>query len=121
MGWLIGYDSNWKRWIGYGVLAYCDHPDCHEEIDRGLAYVCGGEPYGGNEGCGLFFCGKHLFYSCDKEKFVCDRCHKDKEPFEPKPEHPDWINHLLTDESWEQWRQENPEEVEKLKQGVIKT
>ena len=50
MGWSIGYDSNWDRDIGYGVPAYCDHPDCNEEIDRGLSYVCGGEPYGGDRG-----------------------------------------------------------------------
>ena len=29
MGWAIGYDSNWGRDIGYGVIAYCDHPDCN--------------------------------------------------------------------------------------------
>jgi hypothetical protein len=46
MSWAIGYDGRWKRDIGYGVPAYCDHPGCNEEIDRGLAHVCGGEPYG---------------------------------------------------------------------------
>lgn len=50
MGWSIGYDNNWKRDIGYGVPATCDHPDCNEEIDRGLAYVCGNEPRGGEDG-----------------------------------------------------------------------
>jgi hypothetical protein len=54
MGWAVGYDENWKRYIGYGVPAYCDHPKCNKEIDRGLSYVCGGEPYGGNDGCGLY-------------------------------------------------------------------
>lgn len=42
MGWSIGFDSNWNRDIGYGVPAFCDHPGCTAEIDRGLAYVCGG-------------------------------------------------------------------------------
>jgi len=52
MGWSIGFDSRWNRDIGYGVPAYCDHPKCNEEIDRGLAYVCCGEqPYGGEHGC----------------------------------------------------------------------
>jgi hypothetical protein len=59
MGWSIGWDGTWKRDIGYGVPAYCDHPECSAEIDRGLSYVCGGDPYGGEHGCGLFFCGKH--------------------------------------------------------------
>jgi hypothetical protein len=47
MGWSIGYDSKWKRDIGYGVPAPCDLPGCDKEIDRGLAFVCGTEPYGG--------------------------------------------------------------------------
>ena len=47
MGWSLGYDRNWKRDVGYGVPAICDDPECTEEIDRGLSYVCGGEPYGG--------------------------------------------------------------------------
>lgn len=54
MGWSIGYDSKWKRDIGYGVPAWCDHPGCIEEIYRGLSHVCGGEPYGGERGCGLY-------------------------------------------------------------------
>lgn len=62
MGWSIGYDSKWKRDIGYGVPASCDYPGCDAEIDRGLSYVCGGEPYGGEVGCGLYFCAAHLLY-----------------------------------------------------------
>lgn len=110
MGWSIGYDKRWKRWIGYGVVAYCDHPDCNEEIDRGLAYVCANEePYGG-EGCGLYFCENHLQYH-EELGFACERCCSDDLPyFDPKPEHPAWILHLLTDESWQQWRDEEPEE-----------
>jgi len=50
MGWSIGFDSSWNRDIGYGVPAYCDHPKCSKKIDRGLSYVCGGEPYGGGGG-----------------------------------------------------------------------
>lgn len=116
MGWSVGYDELWKRWIGYGVPAYCDHPGCMKEIDRGLAHVCcGQQPYGGEEGCGLFFCFEH--HDGDGK---CERCAPLGEedcsnPFEPSPEHPDWINHLLTDESWEEWRQENPDEVTRLR------
>jgi len=60
MSWSIGYDSNWKRDIGYGVPATCDFPGCGKSIDRGLSCVCGGEPYGGERGRGLYFCGDHL-------------------------------------------------------------
>jgi hypothetical protein len=110
MGWSIGYDSNWHRDVGYGVPAYCDHPKCNAEIDRGLAYVCGNEPYGGDRGCGLFFCGAHLRWDG-----LCPRCQQSKPPYKhPKPDHPTWIRHKLTDASWARWRAENPREVKRL-------
>jgi hypothetical protein len=104
MGWSLGYDTDWERDVGYGVPAYCDHPDCNEEIDRGLAHVCGGEPYGGERGCGLFFCNKHLHYY-SKLPQLCERCApKKKKPFTPKADHPSWTKHKMTDPSWEAWR-----------------
>jgi len=108
MNWSVGYDSDWQRDIGYGVPSICDHPDCDERIDRGLSYVCGGEPYGG-EGCGLFFCQKHL------SGIFCERCLRTLEPFNAKPDVLEWIQHKLTDESWAHWRAANPEEVERIK------
>lgn len=102
MGWSIGFDDNWNRDIGYGVPAFCDHPGCHEEIDRGLSYVCGAEPYGGDQGCGLYFCGKHG----GGLRRGCSRCRNYKPPFKAKPDHPDWIAHKATDESWAAWRAE---------------
>lgn len=114
MGWSIGFDSKWDRDIGYGVPATCDHPDCTTKIDRGLAYVCGGEPYGGERGCGLYFCGRHMTCSAFGPQ-LCDRCAKRRKPFEAKPDHPDWVNWKLTDESWQEWRDANPAEVEKLR------
>ena len=111
MGWSIGYDSKWKRDIGYGVPAICDHPECNKEIDRGLSYVCGGEPYGGEKGCGLFFCGDHLYIG-DGDPQMCERCCDDQPYFEAKPDTQEWINWKLTDPSWEQWRKENMEWVE---------
>lgn len=47
---------------GYNVPDLCNLDGCTEEIDRGLAYLCGnypGVPEGG--GCGRWFCGSHLF------------------------------------------------------------
>ena len=119
MGWSIGYDNNWKRDIGYGVPAYCDKPGCRKEIDRGLSYVCGGGPYGENahrHGCGLYFCADHLFYGGAGENVAqyCPRCIAYKKPYTRiAPEHPEWIQHKLTDESWAEWRKENPEFVAK--------
>ena len=98
MGWSLGYDRNWKRDVGYGVPAICDDPECTEEIDRGLSYVCGGEPYGGDCGCGLYFCGNHLWYG--KEAQLCRQCGDGKEPFKPKPDTREWMEWKLTHESW---------------------
>ncbi len=105
MSWSVGYDGRWKRDIGYGVTAYCDHPDCMEVIDRGLGYVCRGEqPYGG-DGCGLYFCEKHSRSSSGE----CERCAAGAKPFEMKADHPDWIAWKLVDSSWEKWRAKNLE------------
>lgn len=102
MGWSIGYDSNWHRDIGYGVPSQCDHPNCTAEINRGLAHVCGGQPYGGEHGCGLYFCREHLSYhKVDGELIqLCKRCYQGKEPFEPSADLPEWVHHKATDPSW---------------------
>lgn len=119
MSWAVGYDINWKRDIGYGVPATCDHPGCSESIDRGLAYVCGGEPYGGEDGCGLYFCGKHLLMGVKgKEHQVCERCAKDKPPFDAKPDVAEWLRHKLRDWSWRLWRDENPAAVKQLRREL---
>ena len=102
MSWAIGYDANWQRDIGYGVPAHCDHPRCQAEVDRGLSYVCGGEPYGGERGCGLYFCHEHL-----SVVQRCSRCRHRKPPFHAKPDHPRWLAHKRTDPSWEAWRSDS--------------
>lgn len=108
MGWSIGYDNHWQRDIGYGVVAYCDHPKCNVTIDRGLAFVCGGHPYGGECGCGLYFCSKHLIISFSGREDatqLCPKCARyDYKHYKPKPEHPEWINWKMTDPSWAKWR-----------------
>jgi hypothetical protein len=111
MGWAVGYDSTWHRDIGYGVPAVCDHPGCSEEIDRGISHVCGGEPYGGSEGCGLYFCGKHLV----SPRHQCSQCAEGRLfTFAAKPDSKEWMRHKLTDESWSRWREENPEDVAEI-------
>lgn len=115
MGWAVGFDTNWNRDIGYGVPAYCDHPDCNKEIDRGLSYVCGQEPYGGHWGCGLYFCHRHLILG--DHTYVCERCDKRENPFTPKPDHPSWRAHKATDPSWAEWREE--QQVLPLLQGRV--
>jgi hypothetical protein len=105
MGWSIGFDSTWRRDIGYGVPAYCDHPGCVTEIDRGLAHVCADEEPRGGDGCGLYFCAKHLLGG------RCERCAYGREPFDAKPDHPTWTQHKLTDPSWQAWRDEQAEDA----------
>lgn len=110
MGWSAGYNTTWDRDIGYGVPAKCDQPGCAAEINRGLGYVCCRQQvYGGEEGCGLYFCESHRW--CDA-KGRCERCAAGQPPFEPTPDVAEWINWKLTDDSWARWRQEHPEVVE---------
>lgn len=115
MGWSIGFDNNWHRDVGYGVPAICDKPKCNEKIDRGLSYVCGSDMYGGEYGCGLYFCGKHLQYQkprgADGNVQRCPSCIKGHPTYSAKPDTEEWIKHKLTDESWAEWREENQEQV----------
>jgi hypothetical protein len=115
MGWQVGYDSTWRRDVGYGVPATCDQPACGVAIDRGLSYVCGGEPFGGEHGCGLYFCGEHLILGRRDWHFLCERCLAGEPPFEPTPDTAEWLDWKLTDESWAQWRRQNPGETERIK------
>ena len=91
MGWSIGWDEHWQRDIGYGVPAICDYPGCNAEIDRGLSCVCGGEPHGGEHGCGLYFCEKHHPHCVGKRKELCERCFKHRKPFAAKPDSLLWL------------------------------
>ena len=117
MGWSIGFDSNWNRDIGYGVPAYCDHPGCNKQIDRGLSYVCGGDPYGGEHGCGLYFCSEHLFIGGFAQQ--CKRCYEGKKPYKQKPDHPMWTEFKATDPSWKNWRMENPGFMRKRRRNDV--
>jgi len=120
MGWSVGYDENWKRDIGYGVPATCDYPECGAEIDRGLSFVCGSEPYGGEHGCGLYFCEKHLSYGSDRKPVqLCCRCAQGREPFVPTPDTEEWNQHKATHPSWAAWRAEHPEFAASHSSGTV--
>jgi hypothetical protein len=131
MSWAIGWDGEWKRDIGYSVPAVCDHPDCDTEIDRGLSYVCGGEPYGGEVGCGLYFCEQHLTFAFleDEDETMspqlCEVCAaefgKDDyegKMFEPKPDTKEWMRWKLNHGSWAEWRDNHPDEVKNMQKQV---
>lgn len=94
MGWAVGRDTDNQRFRGYGVPAYCDWDGCTEEIDRGLYFVCEGESCG----CELFYCDGHSIQSEGHPD--CGRG--------DGPEHPEWIEHVLNDDSWEEFRKTEP-------------
>lgn len=118
-------DLGVERWAGYGVPAICDLPGCSAEIDRGMGYRCeeytvyryfdaDGEQCTSEddwedereeqaEGCGLHFCSDHL-----------DHGHGHGDDVTPKPDTYAWVDHMLTDDSWEGWRTENPEKTAQL-------
>lgn len=110
------------RWAGYGVPAECDRRDCTTMIDRGLGYKCESghededhyddlpeddvDPEFEDSGCGFYFCEAHLYNTGEHtEEFVV-----------AKPDSAEWEQFMLTDESWEKWRTENPTTVEKMKE-----
>lgn len=62
MGWATGTGVEGRQ-IGYSVTATCDQDGCAASIDRGLAYVCGGDHGGADHGCGGYFCAGHLGYA----------------------------------------------------------
>lgn len=119
MGWSIGFDAGWDRDIGYGVPAFCDFPGCNEEIDRGLAHVCGSEPYGGGRGCGLYFCQKHLNYHIRLHAKLCPRCERPgRAPYPAKPDAPEWVRFKLKDKSWAEWRKANHKKVREIRESL---
>lgn len=85
MGWgHCGQDGKGRE-IGYLIDAVCDHKGCDEEIDRGLAYACGGMhgnetlPLVDIEVCERYFCPSHLYSVVSKSRggealSVCSDC-----------------------------------------------
>jgi hypothetical protein len=111
MGWSVGWSSKQQRFIGYGVPCICEHPDCNEVIDRGLAHCCGDMHDEEEHGCGRYLCSKHLgmtLHTDDHVNRCCTACQEGREPYAMKGEHPEWLLWVLTDESWQKWREENP-------------
>lgn len=60
MGWAYGTTADGRE-VGYGVEAVCEQDGCDAQIDRGLAYACGGWHDPTEYGCGHHFCAMHLF------------------------------------------------------------
>ena len=77
MGWANCGEDSKGRPIGYAHSAKCDHPQCDAEIDRGLAYACGGMHGEHEYDCERYFCEKHLSeWVKDGSEYlnVCEEC-----------------------------------------------
>lgn len=108
MGYGVGFRGG--RWIGYAVPAECDWPDCHEMIHHGMGHQCDkhytdedGEEIE-DEGCDLYFCGEHLY-----------GLHDD---IQQKPDSPRWLWWIVNEDSWAQWRKENPETLKSYQEEI---
>lgn len=117
MGYAVYWENTHSRFAGYGVPCQCEHPDCKARIDRGLAHVCGDDPGGGEHGCGLYFCGKHLLVGTGRGQ-LCERCAARQAPHTAKPDTRPWMRHMLRDKTWQQWRDENPEAAAAMRAAV---
>lgn len=77
MGWSNCGNDSQGRPIGYAALATCDHPGCQAQIDRGLAYVCGGMHGESEVSCEKYFCEEHrqdFVESVEGTTRVCSSC-----------------------------------------------
>jgi len=70
-----------------------DYSRFHDEDDAEEVWV-------ENEGCGLYFCSDHEGESAAHDKIASG-----------KPDSIEWLRHMLTDDSWSDWRNENPGEA----------
>ena len=83
MSWGSGINSA-GRSVGYLIEAKCDHPGCHEEIDRGVSFACGGMHDEDEYSCDKYFCEEHrsnYVALCENQRpgycvQVCDECAK---------------------------------------------
>ena len=57
-----GYYVIGDKECGYMVDAVCEEPGCDTQINRGLAYACGGEPGEVDWSCDGYFCYEHLIF-----------------------------------------------------------
>jgi hypothetical protein len=53
---------------GYGVPAVCQRDGCTEQIARGLDSLCGSAPGTPDDGCGGYFCSRHLYLAWDTDE-----------------------------------------------------
>lgn len=140
MGYSIGFSKELNRYIGYGVIAVCDHSECQTVIDRGMGCACcDGLPHHGN--CLGYFCAEHIenyLYFDELEDLGEDELsalgleaddlpeeednpvYKCKHTIAEGKESIDWLNFILTDDTWAKWREVNPTYIAHYKELLQK-
>ena len=96
------FNGSNQRWQGDAVPGECDYIGCYEDIERGPSFACV-EP---DCGCRLFFCYNHLGFIHDENST------------EAKPDSIEWLEHILTNDDWEVFRQNYPNRVGKYRELV---
>lgn len=92
--------------------AWCDAytKGCRTEIDRGLGYVCDAHIDAKDDSA-----DDEQFDPLDHPIFVCgEHTCADVDEADLPPEHPEWVEHISTDDSWAQWRADYPERLARL-------
>jgi hypothetical protein len=94
--------------MGYRCEEYMDY----RYLDGDGNEVSGDDPYWEEEigeekeGCYLHFCSIHEYHGVHGDDVF------------PKPDTYEWTCFMLTDESWEEWRQENPDSVRVMEESL---
>ncbi|OTG87924.1 hypothetical protein [Acinetobacter sp. ANC 3813] len=125
---------------GHGVPAVCDHPDCTNEIDRGMGHLCFENP-NIEASCGGFYCSDHSDLSVTITEDEFDGLDDDEalelaqsygldevpvfdedgyfyicnhKPIEYK-ESRKWLQFIHDDESWQTWLEKEPVRAARIK------
>jgi len=102
MGYQVYFNSSNNRWQGYGVPGVCDFAGCDEDIDYGLGFAC--ESY--DCGCEAYYCYNHLGFIHNEQTI------------DIKHDSIEWLEHILTDPEWEEFRKEHPNRIRVYKEIV---
>lgn len=112
MGWANCGEDSKGRPIGYAHDATCDHPGCTEQINRGLAYACGGMHGDTEYSCEGYFCEKHRQQCLPVDgrlQQVCDACYAEWRAYAiANPDDSEELIKYFVDWEGEDWAEPDP-------------
>jgi len=117
MGWAVGTGgtSGHRIWRA-GLMR---SPAMQQGNRSRLSHVCGMiNTDGEDRGCGLHSVLTTCLDSRSSDSFVNAATHA-QTPFARKPDLAEWSNHKLTDQSWAQWRAENPDRSNRFRSAAL--